>query len=62
MALVEDPEHLVVDGLEGRDDEQATGLGELGPQIPVTQDQLHLGRAVEGQLRVTGVHRGHHPS
>ncbi len=56
MALVETLQDLVVDPLEGRDDEQAARAGQLLPDALVLQDVLHLGGAVEGEIREALVH------
>ena len=57
VTLVEPPEDVVVQALEGGDDEEAPGGRQLGPDALVTQDELDLGRAVErevGKARVNG--------
>ena len=58
VALVEPVQRLFVDGLEGADDEQAPGGGELRPEIPVAEDVLDLDGAIERQLRPAFVHGG----
>ena len=51
VPLVQDAQRRGVDRLEGRHDEQAAGLGQVGPQIRVREDVLDLGGAVEAQIR-----------
>ncbi len=48
VALVEQSEHSVVDGLEGRDDKDEPAPRELGPDGAVAEDVLDLDGGVEG--------------
>ena len=56
VSLVEPGEGRIVDRLEGGDDEEAPGAGEVHPHAGVPQHVLDLHGAVEGERRMGAVH------
>ena len=62
MTFVEVLENRVAHRLERRNNKRTPGFRQFGPQLWVAQDVLHLGRAVEGQMRVALVDGGNDPA